>query len=428
MLKNTNSNRGLANFIAYPVMFLYLFNITPLVVPVPSVFYITLSVFFAVFVFQDIRNYVRRVFIECYMTVVLFVALGVYGTLLSVMWGPDETYSVQIFIKSILIMFTAAGLVAILSGGGSGKSVVDYNSEPVVRWVFELFFRVCVFQSIIVLIEFVFPNFRDAISGVLVGRGNIEEDHPFRFHGLHDSGGFSLTAIMGVAATYGVFTCVSKFNGIVFIRLISTFLIVMAIAFVGRTGFFVFALGVGLLSIRWGKSMLSYLVGMAAIASVIVGLFSVFFPDRFEYFGDFVFGYAFEFLVNYSEHGNLSTTSSDDLASMLFIPDIVNVFFGSGSFDEPNAGVDRSDSGYMKTMLSLGLVGIFVVYGLFLSLSVRVLRAIKFDHDLRYFGLVFFMLMFFVEIKAPVFYQNDLSRLFWLVFVSAVVPWFVRSK
>jgi hypothetical protein len=426
-IAETKSFPGLASAIAYPAMFVYIFNITPVIAPVSSVFYVSLSVFLAMLLFSDIRSYVLRVILKSRFAIVIFTALGIYGTLLSVMWGPAELYSMQIFFKGLTVIVTSAGFVAILCKNEWLMNFSEKNSASVVRTVFELFFRVCLIQAIIIIIEFLFSGVRDSISGILVSRGNIDEDHPFRFRGLHDSGGFSLTATMGFAATYGIFTCVSKCSFSIIKRLISTTIIIISIAFIGRTGFIVFAIGIAFLFIKWSKSILHYLFIMTLITASVVAFFYVFFPDRFEFFEDFVFGYAFEFFVNYSDTGKLSTASSDDLATMLFIPDWFNIIFGSGSFDEPNAGVDRSDSGYMKTMLSLGLAGIILVYGLFIYLTISAVRSIKFDADIKYFMIVLFILMFFVEIKSPIFYQNDMSRLFWLVFSSAVVPW-VDSK
>lgn len=66
--------------------------------------------------------------------------------------------------------------------------------------------------------------------------------------------------------------------------------------------------------------------------------------------------------MNYEKGEGLATESSDGLMTMLFIPDVLHLFFGNGSFDEVSLGVERSDSGYMKILLASGLFGFIYFY------------------------------------------------------------------
>lgn len=408
-----HSNRSI---LLYPIVFLYIFNITPAALPIPSVSIVTIGVLVSICLSINARSRVLSLLTENLVKILLLLAIGSYGTILSLIWGPGEFISLQIFAKSIVVIFCAAGLVGMIYNSNTYQ---ENRQHDAVREVLEVFYRVCFFQATIVVITFLIPEFRDEISGLLVSRGNIDENHLFRFRGLHDSGGFTLTSTMGIAAVYGFFSCITHSTRSIFLRLASTLMIVLSIAFIGRTGFIVIAAGLLLLAIRWTTPAFTAVSLLSILVATAIAIIFLIFPERFEFFSDFVFDYAFEFAINFFIHGEFSSTSSDDLATMLFLPEPWNIVFGSGSFDEPSVGVDRSDSGYMKTMLTFGVFGAIFVYGIYLTAAINIIRKIGADKDLQYLCITLFSLLFFIEIKGPVFYQNDLSRLFWLIFCAS---------
>ena len=142
----------------------------------------------------------------------------------------------------------------------------------------------------------------------------------------------------------------------------------------------------------------------------------LFFPEQYDFFNDVIFNYAFEAFVNYQSGAGVRTDSSDDLKTMLFLPDPIHVIFGSGSFDSQSNGVDRSDSGYMKTMLSSGIVGFVVIYTIYVAIAYRIGKSVRSYASMQNLLIILGITFIIIEIKAPVLYQNDTSRLFWLIY------------
>lgn len=162
-------------------------------------------------------------------------------------------------------------------------------------------------------------------------------------------------------------------------------------------------------------------MAFSAFAALAILLFQYFFPERFEFFSTYVFDYAFEIFINYSKGQGLTSASTDDLKSMLFVPDLLNIIAGSGSFDDQSGGVARSDSGYLKTLLASGIVGFVLVYASYGWMFLKIWTGMRRFADAGYFVLVLLCLILVLEVKAPVFYQNDVSRLFILIFSSALL-------
>ena len=162
--------------------------------------------------------------------------------------------------------------------------------------------------------------------------------------------------------------------------------------------------------------MLWVILSVYVFALILLLLASKLVVEQYNFFTSIVFDYAFEFVVNFQKGQGFRTDSSDDLKTMLFLPDVWNILFGNGSFDKGYAGIRQTDSGYMKTLLASGLLGFITVYGVFLFIAISVFSSLKPYKNLRYFVLIVFVSMFVIEIKGPVFYQNDVSRFFWLLY------------
>lgn len=414
---------NLRSFFFILIVFFYIFNFTLSFLGVSSVALLIPASVLLLLVDPVLRSFVGYAFFSCRFAVLALLLAGTIGFTLSIAWGNSETIFLEIFIKFVIIFFLALVIIFYSGGGRAGASsaICGFNS------CFELIYWATVLQAVFVIMSFVDTSFRGLLSDVLVNRGNIEVDSILRFRGVHDSGGFSLSAILALGAVYGVYSVFSRTNSATIWRFFSISIIALSIMLVARTGVVVFLLGVGLLAIRWPlKSFIVSLVFLAFCASAIL-LFQYFFPERFEFFSTYIFEYAFEIFINYSEGRGLTSASTDDLKSMLFLPELLNIIFGSGSFDDQSGGVARSDSGYLKTLLASGIVGFILVYTSYWWMFLKVWTNVRQSADAGYFVLVLLCLILVLEVKAPVFYQNDVSRLFILVFSSALLQRFFST-
>jgi hypothetical protein len=161
-----------------------------------------------------------------------------------------------------------------------------------------------------------------------------------------------------------------------------------------------------------GRSMLSGVKGLLGSLLLIV-VFAVIVQVVMNIQLDAeISSWAFEW-VDGLMSGEVSSSSSDDLGTMLFLPhDVVHLFFGIGFFEGEGRLYPRSDSGYVKTILSIGLLFGGVLYG---TIAWMFGQIRKVDRRYSLFVLSVLGFMFLVEIKEPFLYQNSAARLIFLL-------------
>lgn len=335
--------------------------------------------------------------------------LGVYGFFLSGLWGVYEDIFALIFVKLIISSLIAFAIIYFFAK--DLQCLAPIAEREVVYRFFDIFLAVCFLQAFTVILSFLYPEIRDVFNEIIANRGNIDIDHPFRFRGLHDSGGFNLSVVLGIASFYGIYSSVVLGRRGFTLRVFSSLIILFALTLVGRTGLLISIFGLALLFLFRARNFFQLKFTFSVVGFLFITFaFNVVFLDQFYLFNTIIFDYAFEFFLNYAKGDGLSTESSVDLMTMLFVPDLKHLFFGSGSFDEISLGVARSDSGYMKILLASGLLGFVIFYFLLFVLIFLLAKRISLMGMDRLL-FVFILSVFLVsEIKGPVFIQNDTSR------------------
>ena len=207
-----------------------------------------------------------------------------------------------------------------------------------------------------------------------------------QFFGLSSSFGFIYIVEMNYFKSKGNF---SYFDAIILIvTIIGTF-------FAGRTGFVGLFFALIYFVIVRDDKMKKFSLLFKSILSIII-LFNILFIFIFSneikmFFLKQVIPYAFEFLFNFINHGNLSTHSSDQLAKQYFVVDNYTYLFGRGINK-----IYLSDAGYMRNIL-YGGIGWFVLLALYQILIIY--YNIKLDRKNKLFYLVLLIYLFVLHIK-----------------------------
>jgi hypothetical protein len=373
-----------------------------------------LAVILAVFVDRSCAASILQYVIKARFFYIITFLLGLYGALLSIIWGANELIFAFLFGKLFISSVIAYTIIYYLRKDLARMGV--YNEREVILIFFDVFFVACFIQASTVILSFLYPEIRDVFNGIIVNRGNIDIDHAFRFRGLHDSGGSNLSVVLGIASFYGFYSAMILDRKGSVLRIIATIFVAFAITLVGRTGLMIFLFGLAILIIFQPLILFKIKSIILMLGVLIVGsLLNSVFPGNFELFNSSIFDYAFEIFVNYENSGSFTTGSSDDLKTMLFIPEGIHLLLGSGSFDGLNMGVDRSDSGYMKILLASGLFGFIIFYTQLSVIIFRIAQKIA-STGIEWMLFVFLLTTFVTtEIKEPVFIQNDTSRFFLLM-------------
>lgn len=398
------------------VLFCFIFNFTLAAINVAASIFVLMGCLAVLLMNPRLQVQVFRAFVKNAVFLWLLIAMGLYGSFLSVVMGDGELVFFGIFVKNVVVFLIACVLGPALKEEAEQCGIVEIGAG--VSFVLDLCYVAIFLQAVLVVLTFVSAEIKDLLAGAIVNRGNIEVDHAFRFRGLHDSGGFTLGVMLGVGAVYGMYSFVVNRSRWSWLRVIMAVTIIFSTTLVARTGIAVVLIGLVLLLLRFPtrRHFLAYVL-ITAFFMAAIFLASILMPEQYEFFNEVVFKYAFEALVNYQSGAGIRTESSDDLKTMLFLPDAIHVIFGSGSYDITINGVERSDSGYMKTMLSSGILGFVVIYLVYAGIACRIGKALLHSRTGIYsFMVILAIIYLIIEVKSPVLYQNDTSRLFWLIY------------
>lgn len=339
-----------------------------------------------------------------------FIFLATYHSIISFYFDNEWIHFVSICI-SVIVSFLFGWLFA---------NYMDLSSSPSSNLYDSILVMLCaaaVANSSLILFEYFNPEVKIMIESLLVQvkDGNIDyATHSFRIRGLASAGGASLSVFNAVNIISFIFLWrLGRVSAVLAIS--GSTILTLSNIFTGRTGlilslifltilvFFVFAA-----NLRKGFSGLKF-------TFILLTLLATFyrFIASFELDSEAA-GWAFEWLDNI-DSGSVSSASSDDLQSMLFLPDNpLHLLLGIGFFEGYGSLYPRSDSGYVKSILSIGLPLSFSLYLLLVLVFSSIILVAK---KYLFFIIPVVLVMLIIEIKEPFFYQNFLGR--FLILLSA---------
>jgi len=136
----------------------------------------------------------------------------------------------------------------------------------------------------------------------------------------------------------------------------------------------------------------------------------------------FYANYSFEPFNNYLEYGSFETISTAEIAKMYFLPDLKHIVFGAGFVNKPLHGYILPDPGYMKVLLSFGVIGFILFYSLSAVIIYRAYTYLcEFDARYKFMFIIVLVSFFIYEWKEPGLYQNYGFRILILLFALEVV-------
>lgn len=250
--------------------------------------------------------------------------------------------------------------------------------------VLRMLLGVVTFQSVIVILTFLFPPLRDLINSFLL----ITDDRhvtSYRMRGLSNGGGAGLSYVQAlgvlIASILIVFDKKSRSY-----YLLCAIIISISQIFIARTGL-IFSVLV-LLSVFVQESInnksFTRLIKQLLIGVLLFfGIYNVglYFMDAQAkiVFEERVLNRAFEFYYNYEESGNLETNSTNVLQNMYILPENdLGLLFGEGIWDSAGQN-DRtlifgrkvdSDVGFIRMIFAFGLIltiAYYIVYLIYLK-------------------------------------------------------------
>lgn len=406
-------------------MFFYLFPVVliPLNIPLALISYV---IFLALWTVKPLSLSINAV--PIYVVLILIV-LSFYSAFVTAVNGMNDfTFAIQ--IAKVTTLYLGSGIII-------GVICVGMRVKSPINVILRAFVVCCVIQSIFISISIFSVQFRLVMNEIILANGNTNYLESFRVRGFSASGGpaLSLNQALGVLSSLYLLSQSGKSR-----YLYIAFFILIPIFFVARTGFYLGVLFIlfYFLNINRIRQLFCsiFLKPVGILSFMLVGIVLV---VGFQNVGvildeeaisrlDDAFSWGLEIFFN-AQAGSLESETTNALFDMLVVPDELRfLLFGFGVFDIGAFGYERTDSGYLKTLYSSGLIGVCVLYGTLFS--ALLFSAIRYRQRSFIFYVAIVVLVFvLVEIKEPFLYQNYASRFaFILIGACAVINWSLRTR
>ena len=257
-------------------------------------------------------------------------------------------------------------------------------------------------QAIFIYISLFFPKFRDFVADILHQLGNLALNTDARIIGFSNSGGSSVSLLLFSGMVCIGYLILKRQKSS--LKMLAMYIfILMSAFFVGKTGFY---LGLGLLIYICIEIIISQKVnvqkviiyfGISVIIFIIfIIILKVVAPETLRKSTKL----AFSLIRN-----GLSDPSITSLINMDIPLRGIDLLFGTGLYrGVTNTGIIlKHDSGYVRSIFSIGLIMTTLFYGSHLYIMInenkKTIKTLK-----RYLFLII-AIIFFVEIKEAFFFK-----------------------
>lgn len=328
----------------------------------------------------------------------LLILISLVGVFSSFLHGIDQFvhFKVSASIAIYVLLAYAFFYISIRCGVGF---------DGLVRLV--LF--VVVLNSIVILIQVLFPPVRTLIESLLVPSGNVDWLNGFRYRGLASGGGASLSVLVPIAVSLALYLYTEKMIGVLSL-FFSVFILLVSLFFIGRTGFIllpiVFVAFVFFNFSKYFFRVVLFFLMSALFVMLWGGEIKSFVVEQYGIgFYNYSFGLFLEGIDGLNEEGTVSTVINFLRVVPSTFPEVIIGYgFYGGSDFEP-----WTDSGYSRMFLSVGYFFGVAFYFLFFLIFRNVILSRKF------LFLTIGVVLLVAEVKEPLLFSGYASRVYILL-------------
>jgi len=340
----------------------------------------------------------------------LLLAIGAWGAIQSFVHGIFQVNHIWSVISLFFTFFCAQGLYVYCK-----KCAVSFHGLLLV------IYSVIVFNSFVISLEVVFPDFRDLVESGLLPSGNRDWSEGPRYRGLASGGGATLSLLTPVAFSISLYLLSIGRLGVVAFS-VTSIIILFATSVIGRTGLLllpiVFLFYVFQFSNRFivsPKSLFKPVVLSAFLIMTGLLLFEylvIFLSDRFDSgFVDYAFGFLFEGPPGIKREGTVGVIVEYLSVVPTKLPEVLTGygFYGGSEFSP------WTDSGYSRMWLSVGFVLGAVFYLGLIFLFFEAFRSKKM------LVVPIAIVLLVAEAKEPALFSGNAARALVLILVFLIM-------
>ncbi|MGL5023151.1 MAG: hypothetical protein ACRC5S_07600 [Cetobacterium sp.] len=386
------------------VLFIYFFNIKIFLIP------ISLSKLIVVFIFiyeilKKLKNK-RKVSKISLLLLWLFLILIIYSLLVPLILQTNDFFIFKTNISLLIECFLGSYLVA------------RFYSTKLKLDSFEVISHLTFFQSIIVILLYIFPELRNYLfNNIIEMKMNFNLNSQWFNRGVGiGAAGAILSIVQFIGCICSIFKIEEKKYQIFFIFQI------ISIILAGRTGLILLFLGILYLT---ALSIINKKIKrkIKKIYKLIVILFLLGIIFYFLFLRDNnsinrLLEHSFEMLINLKNKGEISTKSTISLKKMIIFPeDITTLLYGDGKWFQnigSNLNYMQTDSGYIRNIYFGGLILCMIYYIFWIIIIFKTFIMINKSEKKIYFLMI--LSLFLAEIKEPTFMQFTINKIIIYIF------------
>lgn len=386
------------------IIFIYIFTLKLIDFPIGLS---KLIIFFLIiFNFLHFKNFFKKKYLLIYILFIMTILYSLFITLLK------DTHDFFYF-KTVLMIF--------LEGYIGSYFIVLLYKKKIRKNCFELISLISFLQAIIIILFYIFPEIRNYIFlNIFELQTNFDITSTWFNRGIGLSGGgatFSLVQSIGLLCTI---LNLKKYRNKIFFQFQ-----LISIILCGRTGIVTFIISVIVLIIasilsKDSRKILKLLLKNLTIDIVVLFIIYLIFLKKNTTIQNLIF-HSFEMFSNFINEGSFSTESTDELKTMLFLPNTATSFlFGDGRWNGKIGNYQDTDSGYIRTIFFGGICMFILYYGLIVTIVKKTYGKIKYKEKMIYICII--VSLFISEIKEPFFLNFIINKIIFIVF------WYFESK
>lgn len=297
--------------------------------------------------------------------------------------------------------------IYLIVGFGFGTIFIKKN------WPLNYFLYLCVLvvflNSIIILLEVIYPGLRTLIESLLVPSGNVDWTEGFRFRGLASGGGASLSVLTPVVVIIALHLFQQKYIGAVSL-LALILVLVSALFFIGRTGVLLLPLPFIIYLLLYSRKQTFSIIFLSVLLLGSVLSFSDFFKEfMISQFGVGFYNYSLGFFLEGSEGVKNEGTVGIIMDFLTVVPTTFPEFLIGYGFYGGSEFTPWTDSGFSRMFLSVGYFFGVLFYSTILYLVMRVYRIAPF------LVLSIFLVLLISETKESLLVTGYSARLFFVI-------------
>ena len=341
--------------------------------------------------------------IDKFILLFILILFAFWGSIVSVFYSTLQFQHLYVMSTFFLLYLSFLGLNAYVKK--NGISIVHVSNAIVVT---------AVINSIIILFEFYFQGFRQLIEGLLLQFPATPYNSGMRYRGVASAGGAGLSIFNSVAFAIIMFK-IREGSNYKFVFLAGAVLVFASTFFIGRTGLVIIVA----LTIFYSLRSFWIFVFMLTTTFIIINSVNLLQESLQDIYGEDMLWVSAGFLIDgidwFKNEGTVET-----LKSFYFFPSGINSIIGYGFYGIGDF-VPWTDSGYMRSVLSVGIPMALFIY----------LIIIKFTYaeiSKNNLLLMLFLILIFSEYKEPLLFSGFASRSFLLLVAQRHYSNFIMSK